>query len=182
MLPLVVRIDADDKRSADQLRRDGWREIEILQTYRSDIRPESPTYIRRATIRDLAVCIDIAMRVRWKSRLHVDDEVREEDADKFKLDWINHAFHDHYSKIFVTPEKGEPEALIILKGNRIDLLGVCHQKEGRGHGLRLVRHAQHLCGELYAGTQATNHGAMRLYQRAGMKLVKRERTFHKCLP
>jgi ribosomal protein S18 acetylase RimI-like enzyme len=181
MLPLCARIDADDTRSADALKADGWREIEVLQTWRSGVRAwrvNKRPYARRATHDDFNWIATLAADSFEHDRLHADRSVSREDADRAKGRWAGEAMADPDREVWVPVDS--PDGFLILRGNVIDL--VCVRTAGRRKGVakRLIRSA--IAGKriaLQAGTQSTNIAAQRLYESLGMEIVRRQVTVHK---
>lgn len=187
-LPLCVRIDASDTRSADNLKADGWREIEILETYlwkKVRLFGGDSHDVSSAKPDDVDVCAKIAVKAFKHDRLHKDSFIPKEVADEAKDNWVRVAFTDRKKKIFVARSvTGEVIGFIIVgktKGEAyVDLLAADPDYSGVGVGGRLLRHAMiAMDSDMRAGTQADNKEASVLYKRNGFEIVKRQRTFHK---
>lgn len=189
-LPDWTRIPADDLRAAEKLRSEGWREIEILETYEGafsateeddlgashDVRPEDVEKVAR-----------LAGEAFIHDRHHVDPLVSARAAGEFKSNWVRAACREGGKRrcFVILDQREDVDAfLICFKIGRklvIDLIAV--REEARGYGLSkiLIQEAVYRMGteELRAGTQSTNAAAKALYEGLGMKIVQRERTFHR---
>jgi ribosomal protein S18 acetylase RimI-like enzyme len=186
-LPLCVRIDADDKRSSYELEQDGWREVEVLETWR--IATPYSGYVGQgiepAKQSDNLTCQRIAQQAFQYDRLHADPVVSEDDADDAKRAWVNSAFRDNLQNILVH-RQGDVDGFLIVKPETailiIDLIAIDPAYQGRGIAKSLIRaaHAMHPNHQaLQAGTQERNEAGRRLYSSLGFVVVKRQRTFHK---
>lgn len=180
-MPLVVRIDADDKRSADNLMLDGWREIEVLETYRGKPDAKTHSLVRRAISGELSDCIKIARTQFHHDRLHADPMVRKAVADEAKEDWVAKCFADPTTTVFVHghPVDGFLAVKWIGDGLMIDLIATSAQR--KRVGTKLVCHAMAELKPPYlrAGTQLANQEGRLFYAALGMTCIKRQRTFHK---
>jgi len=194
-LPLVVRIDAEDTRSAEQLKLDGWREIEVLEAWTGVVWADNeiPRLGRRATVDDIQPCVDLAKRAFIHDRLHRDMELPAGVADAAKEEWVRKAFQTTEWQVWVADWMGIIGAFLIIKqwrnedknfGALIDLIAVAPEFAGQRIGTRLIRTALNYVNEGYmflrAGTQSCNREAQRLYSSLGLQPAPRRlRTFHK---
>lgn len=186
-LPLVVRIDADDTRSAESLKKLGGRDIEILITYewaKTRFYAEAHYGISAAKPEDVDACAKIAVKTFKFSRFHADPMIPKEVADGVKDSWVRRAFTERKKKIFVScSATGQVTGFIIVYRDGgcgvVDLLGVHPDHKRRGIGTRLLRHAMLVMDMPFrAGTQAGNKAAKDFYKRNGFTVAKKERTFH----
>ena len=180
-MPKMIRIPARSEKAADALLSDGWREIETLETWSAVL--HDGLGIRRAAAGDMPAVEKIARQVFKHDRLHSDPAVDDAEADKFKAGLVRSAFAWPHKTVYV---HGKPiDGFLIVRfpdGDMvIDLIGVKEESRGQDIARRLIQGARTLAGPhaITAGTQSTNEAAKRLYQSIGMKIVKRERTFHK---
>lgn len=201
-LPLCVRIDVDDSRSAENLKADGWRDIEILETWAGTIWKRQITDIsldsvyplgRRAVPEDMPACIDIARRAFIYDRLHADPQVPRELADQAKEDWVRRIFATDYMDTWIAEWDGKTAAFASLRhwrgddrrdfGAVVDLIAVDPDCKGRAIGQRLLRTTLDTVSDgfmhLRAGTQQSNGPARKMYRNLGMNIIYRQRTFHK---
>lgn len=183
-LPLCVRIDADDKRSREALLGDGWREIEVLETWLWDewVDPPEDHEVREAEPRDAKACELIALESFGYDRLHKDSSVPKDIADSLKLFEIIHAFGDEETLVLVVIEQGEGTVVgfVTFKFGRIGLIAVDRISRKTGYAASLIGGLLvRIEGELRAGTQSDNEPARALYKSMGFKVEKRERSFHK---
>jgi ribosomal protein S18 acetylase RimI-like enzyme len=192
-LPLCARTEADDTRSADALRADGWREVEVLETWCRPLGQGNHWQwfvhgVRRAEPQDLLVCQAIASHSFATSRLHSDPQVPLDVAEQFKLDWVKRAFDETPEDVFVHVEAthNKVDGFLICKPEmnaiRIDLIATDDSRRQKGTATRLVGWAIDAypgrpC--VVAGTQERNGPARMFYQKRGFRVIRRQRTFHK---
>jgi ribosomal protein S18 acetylase RimI-like enzyme len=192
-LPLCIRIEADDTRSAEALRQDGWREVEVLETWCRPLGQGNHWAwfvhgVRVAEPQDLLACQAIAAHSFVTSRLHSDPKVPLDVAEQFKLDWIKRSFEQTPQDVFVhlNPTTNKVDGFLICKPEinaiRIDLIGTDDSRRQGGVATRLVGWAidtypGRAC--IVAGTQERNGPARLFYQKRGFRVIKRQRTFHK---
>ena len=185
MQPKCVRIASDDLRSADALEADGWRFVEVLETWRrkmpwKTLRPQRVRIARKA---DRDACMAIASKAFVFDRLHADPAIPREVADEAKKEWVKAAFEDH-EKIFVH-DAGTVLGFLITRPRDhtlvIDLIAVEPQVQWGGVGTELVKACLGVPDYRYieAGTQATNEPARRLYHTLNFRVVKTQKSFHK---
>lgn len=175
-LPSVKRIPFDDEEGAKRLAADGWREIEVLETWET-----GKSFVRPALRSDLPAVVAIAGEVFTYDRLHADREVANEDASAVKAEFARAAFDDRIRMIHVHGEPVDGFLISRLKGQHliIDLVGVKKGHRGNGIAGQMIREAAKDADWIVAGTQSTNEPARHLYASLGMKIVKRERTYHR---
>lgn len=179
-LPLCVRIDAADERSAINLKNDGWREIEVLETYRGTVAGQINYGITLAVPTDISWMQDLACEKFKLDRLHTDPIVPELDARQEKRAWVERAQYDADSIIW---KYAEEQGFLIARWDGddfvIDLLCVANPR--RGIATALIRHGMFCCVATHvrAGTQSMNEPGKALYKSLGMEIMKRQRTFHK---
>lgn len=188
-LPLVVRIEASDARSADALLQDGWRPVEVLETWSRPIGEwkRIVSAVRTATPLDLLPCQHIAAGAFRYDRMHRDPLVPADDADEFKRQWICRAFESSIENVFVhlDPRDHVNGFLICKVDSRVvmvDLIAVAANSRRQGVAGRLVGWAHDYYPgrtEMFAGTQEDNDDARMTYQKLGFHIILRRRTFHK---
>ena len=182
-LPLCVRIDHDDARSAAALQATGWRWIEVLLTYECPSRHWLSPAAEKPVASEHEAIVNMVERSFTHDRLHADPEVSKEDADRAKRHWARDALEQR--ECFVKRIDGRPVAFcsLIVNGakHRVDLICVDEHYRGRGIAKRLLTDVMSRyspCG-LVAGTQAKNEAARLLYEGLGMGVVRRQSTWHK---
>ena len=203
MLPLVVRISDDDERSAEQLKLDGWREIEVLETWQH----EAPQYFADdhllTTPNDLdwPFIIRLVGEVEWQDRLHRDRAVLKTYADQAKVDWITAISKCPTRKTYALIRRDEntgPDPMwcggfiAVWPGSEFDTIDLWAVRPdyqiadaqpywwlGTSRQLLECAIVRSASKRLRAGTQETNIAARTCYERIGMKIMKRQRTFHK---
>jgi ribosomal protein S18 acetylase RimI-like enzyme len=196
-LPEMIRIPEDDYEQRRELLANGWREIEVLETYegqwhgkrtlRGNVRNFEPT--------DRHALMDIAGKSFEYDRLHVD---KYRYADMAKIDWLvgrmdcrpGNIYVDYRTRGFITFEHFMTETRSVDGGGfvtsakdihtiEIDLIAVADDSRGMGVARDLVMHAASGKHIVRAGTQMHNEPARALYKSLGMSVVKMERTFHR---
>lgn len=187
-LPLCVRIEADDTRSADALKADGWREIEVLETWRGNTIWPPPTVqgVEPKESDHGAICA-VIRRSFVHDRLHTDPLVSPEEADEAKEQWARDALTNPEKKVrIIRSSTGNVVAVLIYKTANhtaiIDLIAVEDRCRGFGFGKALIIHTfsgNQFLSYLQAGTQSTNMPAQSLYARLCMTVVRRQTTWHK---
>jgi ribosomal protein S18 acetylase RimI-like enzyme len=194
-LPEMIRIDEQDWEERRKLLADGWREIEVLETWCTQ--PIRYTFVRPAAAADLPEIARIAFESFTHDRLHKDPNVSDADASFSKVRTVLEAFASDKKKVFVSggekPGK-RVSAFLVLEPNRydddnpigtgvarVDLIAVDRENIGEGHASSLIQSVMRDFGinHLVAGTQMHNEPAKKLYESLGMSVVKRERTFHR---
>lgn len=188
-LPRHVRIDADDAVSAQNLRAEGWRDIEVLETWvrNADAMARIPADVETAKPSDMMACQAIAAQSFKCDRLHMDPYVDPNEACQVKIDWVASAFKNAIGNIMVARDPNtQVEGFVIMKPEglamRIDLIAVHPEKQRKGVAHRLIAAVNNCAynrGILIAGTQEANTAGRRMYQACGFRVIKRERTFHK---
>ncbi|RJR37229.1 MAG: GNAT family N-acetyltransferase [Desulfobacteraceae bacterium] len=188
-LPLCVRIDADDKRSADALKADGWREIETLEVWGAELNPSGQIshYARQAVKGDNLRCQQIAQKACVFDRLHRDEKVDPCDADEFKRTEVNEAFTNRLNDVIVYQNGGQVQGFIIVRLEyltiHVDLIAVdpSHAKKGIGKDLLFTAICVNGARQRWvrAGTQGHNVPARALYKSCGLSILSRYRTWHK---
>lgn len=189
-LPKCVRIEYADKRSAEALLEDGWREVEVLETWRRKAKPvdadrlKGQAEIRRAEKRDMNALIWIAQTSFVHDRLHSDNEICSAEADKAKGEWVRRAFSGDADRIFVAEYDDRVVGFVICKVIKgysvIDLIAVDRRYREHGIGSQLLVYAIHHYGlDMEAGTQERNKAGKELYKSLGFVCKGKRRTFHK---
>lgn len=180
-LPACTRIDFDDEAGRAKLLADGWREIEVLETWHGPSPRGAGLATYRAEKADIPRLQEIARAAFTEDRLHKDQTVAKEEADAAKEKWVADAVMDYRRTVLI---QGDPIAGFLsyfLADDTviIDLLAVHPDSHHKHIGSSLMIAACHDAKFVRAGTQATNEAARRLYDSMGMSVIMRERTFHR---
>ena len=194
-LPKCIRISADDEAGRAALLADGWREVEVLETLEGPA-PALPPHPEGMCLFDalgsedeISQCAELAAGAFAFDRLHADPQVNREEADAAKRAWVLNVRADPAARLFGARLDGALAGFLVWKpieiGDRklllIDLLAVKEDARRLGIGRALVAHAaaRSGLGTLRAGTQAANGPARAFYASLNMKVVDRQRTFHR---
>lgn len=180
LLPECTRIDLANEQRRAELLSSGWREIEVLETWGG---AAVDPIARPSTPGDLFRCVEIAKTAFEYDRLHADERVLREDADRAKEKWVCDAFSDNSRLVFVRGKPADAFLVVKMDGSTmvVDLLAVHPSAQRKGFANDLFSFAVAFTGaeEVRAGTQAANSPARNFYSKLGLVIVKRERTFHR---
>jgi ribosomal protein S18 acetylase RimI-like enzyme len=184
-LPEMIRIPEDDYEQRRKLLSEGWREIEVLETWATQ-HGDHLIVIRQASRTELPAICDIAIASLSLDRLHHDVLVGKELADLEKVRFIIGAYADPTKIVYV---HGSPvNAFLIVTPPptyaahmTVDLVAVAPEMRERGLASGMIEVARRTLGawSVSAGTQMHNEPARALYKSLGMSVVKMERTFHR---
>ena len=189
-IPKCIRLPFDDSNGRDELLASGWREIEILETWAGPISSSIIEKNRMEFARndDLIEIQKLAMGAFTHDRLHADHLVPKADADGAKAKWVATAFDDKERTITVTRLNGGIGGFLVYKSDPkskvrrliIDLLAIDDKYRRHGLATQLVVQSARAGGfrQIKAGTQSTNEPARKFYKSLGMRIIKRQRTFH----
>lgn len=177
-LPLCVRIATDDERSREALLADGWREIEILETWENGLTlREQHSCIHEACPEDFTPCLSIALEASKHDRLRHDPAVPSRVADHARGKHLESEFENSFVLVFKVVD--HVKGFITCRNRRVGLFAVAPDQQGKGYGAALLAELIRRVGTVAAGTQEHNEPARRLYRHMGFTLVERQRTFHK---
>ena len=188
-LPSCVRIDASDMHSAVCLMDDGWREVEVLETWEREATPleEFPcvpdALVREAREDDRPRCQWIASTSFTRDRLHADTKVNNATADLAKVQWVDHAFDGDADSILVIELEGDLVGFLVCQKINvaiIDLIAIDKRHRKLGLATQLIAAAILRYGVVMrAGTQCNNRAGQAVYEKLGFKPVRMQRTYHK---
>ena len=176
-LPECTRVPFFDVDTSAHLLANGWREIEVLETWYGPAQWEKGEIIE-ATEEHRERLMTIARTVFFHDRLHQDPMVDQKYADEFKAKCISDALDDPERIVFM--DRDQMAFLSLRINGRIGTIDLVASMM-RGKARELIRVASWECGllSLEAGTQETNAKAKALYSSLGMHVVGRQRTFHR---
>ena len=193
-MPECTRISIDDAAGRERLLADGWREIEVLQTWYGS-RPGALAVNTRLKVTyagpyEHHYLRELAARSFRHDRLHADPTVAKADADDAKRMWVTNAMADDARKVAFAQYGSEVTGLLIWKRTRtardintmvVDLLAVDERYRRHDIATTLIAFGFDETGarRIQAGTQSTNAAAIAFYKSLGMKLKSEQRTFHR---
>ncbi|MCW0234934.1 MAG: GNAT family N-acetyltransferase [Ferrovibrio sp.] len=185
------RIPSDAQASTDLLLSAGFTCIEELVTLECDLSGEtlvklSNPAITIATSTDLAAITAIATQAFRHDRYHADIKIPGAIADSIKAAWARNNAAGRADATFLFRRQDEVcgfnTCLLRDKTALIDLIAVAPAHQASGVGSALVTAAQDhyvkRCNSLQVGTQSSNHGSLRLYEKHGFRRIRIDRTFH----
>ena len=183
-LPKCKRVDAADTAACDALLAHGWREIEVLVTWRARgaAQPTPQNMVRQV--------MNIARVTGGEGRLFRDKAVARKTAIAKRVEWMrglaekavkNEEVLRHV--VWCAEGDGEIGAVLLFQFcklvARVNFIAVHPKYQRRGGGRVLIEKLKAGCEWVYAGTQEHNEPAMAFYKALGFEIVKRERTFHR---
>jgi ribosomal protein S18 acetylase RimI-like enzyme len=178
----MKRIDEQDWEQRRQLLADGWREIEVLETWRG--KKEVQQLCRLAKWGDVPALLRITRNEFKSDRLHSDPAVSDAEADEFKEMCLLQAMQEASSYVYVYGER--PVGFLVVRPEDyklcIKMIAVDSKQRERGVARALVEFATRelsFCTAIEAGTQMNNESARSFYKSLGMSVVSMERTFHR---
>ncbi len=133
--------------------------------------PDAPaTGVRDAVDGDREAVLDIAEHDYSVSRFHLDPEIPDSRAQALKRAWVDNFFRgERGDRLLVHGD--DPDGFhLILDGDDarvVELIAVARRARGRGAGSALLRalFAIEPARDVVVGTQVSNTGSLRLYQR-----------------
>jgi dTDP-4-amino-4,6-dideoxy-D-galactose acyltransferase len=155
---------------------------------------------RHAPVAQVGICrpqwreavLDIAERAFRFTRFHVDPEIHRSAANRVKREWIQSYVDGRRGDALLVAHDGDAvlgfNAMLVSDRPAgsvavIDLIGVHPDHQQRGIGRLLIdgalHHYQDRCRSLEVGTQASNIPSVRLYERAGFRLIRSGYVFHR---
>jgi ribosomal protein S18 acetylase RimI-like enzyme len=185
-LPEMIRIPEDDYEQRRKLLSEGWREIEVLETYEGDAGENfGQMNIRSAEYGEIIDVAKLAFNNFKEDRAHSDPSIPPFDASLLKAVYAGAACIDDECEVYVhAMTMDPPNAFISVSGwgeMVVDLIAVDPSARRGGIAASLINHAAWVrrAKRIRAGTQMHNEAAKKLYESLGMVVVKRERTFHR---
>jgi dTDP-4-amino-4,6-dideoxy-D-galactose acyltransferase len=184
-----VKVGADDIARVGSLEAAGFRTIDVNVTFRRDAGqpvPASELETRYARADDRAAVAAIAQRHVSVSRFHLDPQIPDEVATTIKRDWAENFFRGaRGDRMLVVERGGEVVGFELVldtdAGSIIDLIAVTAPQRGHGAGSALVSGliaSRPECPVL-VGTQVSNIGAMRFYERLGFTAAGAQFVLHR---
>ena len=194
---LQAKVDCADVVRVATLEAGGMRVVDVNVTLWRDAAPppaEDPAPARRGaapmTIRDASpddrdAVMRIAATDYTVSRFHLDPSITDEVAGAIKADWAGSWFDGRRGdRMLVAETSGRVIGfhLILDKGDErvIDLIAVAADARGDGAGTALVGAllAQEPLKPVLVGTQVSNIGALRLYERLDFSVIDTKYVLH----
>jgi ribosomal protein S18 acetylase RimI-like enzyme len=191
---VFARVAADDILTIQSLELEGGVTADVLNTYSMDL-----TGIERRSVdaepvhpSDAHALEKIARRIFTLDHFHGDSRLAREKSDELFGKWIFNSVLGGADATFKTVDNGVPVGFITCRlvnvvdnivYGVIELVGVDRNARNRGIASSLVAaalqwFASQGANSVYAGTQAANIPAARLYEKAGFRLAYCEVTIH----
>jgi GNAT superfamily N-acetyltransferase len=141
-----------------------------------------PTAVRHATVSDLPLLSDHAVRLFRRSRFYSDPFFTESDADRLHVAWLaNSVSGQAADAVLINPDAGFVTCKMRDRHGEVPLIGVWEQSRQRGAGRELMTAAVHWFAGRAATvvnvkTQVKNLRAMNFYHRLGFDLLAMDMT------
>jgi ribosomal protein S18 acetylase RimI-like enzyme len=169
-----AKVDCADVERVGALEAAGMRVVDVNVTLRRAAAPPAtpPEGVRDAAEADREAVLDMAEHDYSVSRFHLDPEIPDIRARALKRAWVDNFFRGaRGDRLLVHGE--EPDGFhLVLDGTEartVDLIAVGRDARGRGVGSALLGalFAMEPLRDVLVGTQVSNTGSLRLYQRLG---------------
>ena len=184
-LPILRRINKDDKENLRYAVEDGFDFIGTLHTYALDI-PQNhfPVEIREARKNDFDAVLGIGLAELRHSRLYMDRTIPFEVAEAVYRERIKLAFR--VATVLVAVHVGAENIVgfCALLDREIELIAVKSEHQEKGIGRKLIDQCIDIAASrgdkrLVVKTQGSNFEAQKFYQQLGFQRTKIEKDFHR---
>lgn len=182
------RVPEDDRATRKALEAVGFRAVETLVTFYQPARPATPVdqAIDLASAGEVDACVRLALDAFTYDRLHRDPLVPETAADAVRAAWVRNDVGGRAAAPLVARRDGRVIGfnlcLLTHRTAVIDLIAVEAGHRGLGLGAALIEAAFGHFGAaidgIRVGTQAENPASIRLYEKTGFSVERRETTLH----
>ncbi len=180
-----VKVDCADVHRVGALEDAGMRVVDVSVTLR---RPAAPPRVAAEHVRDAAesdreAVLEIAERDYAASRFHLDPQVPDARASALKRAWLDNFFRGaRGDRLLVHGEPPDGFHLVLegAEARTVDLIAVAADARGRGVGSALLGalFAAEPLRDVIVGTQASNTGSLRLYERLGFSVQSTRYVLH----
>ncbi len=182
------RIPADRADQINALEAAGFHSVETLVTFYQPTRLARDLRIETGPARadETDTCVDLALNAFTFDRLHRDPRVPNAVADAIRAAWVRNDMAGRAAAPLVARIDGQVAGfnLCLLTGRTavIDLIAVAAAFRRQGIAGQLIEAAFDHFGDaidgIRVGTQEDNLASMRLYERAGFAVERRDVTLH----
>lgn len=189
-LPILRRIDEEDKDAILHAYEDRFNSIGTLHSYEMDIAVyrSNPIHVGRALKQKHFIdgAVNVGLKELRHSRLYADTEIPFAVAQKVYEERIRLAFDT--SIVFTATRSNKGQIQVVgfasLRENEIELIAVLKAYQGQQIGRRLVDACVDACAKarhrtIMVKTQGDNHQAHGFYNKLGFEQTQVERDFHK---
>jgi ribosomal protein S18 acetylase RimI-like enzyme len=186
---IQTKVDCGDVERVGRLERAGMRVVDVNVTLRREAAPppdESTAGVRSAEPGDREAVLGIAGSDYRVSRFHLDPDFPDDVADAIKRDWAGAFFDGSRGEHMLVATSGGDAVgflLVLERGEErvIDLIAVASSARGAGKGSALVGAllAMEPLRPVLVGTQVSNTGATRLYERLGFAVEDTRYVLHR---
>lgn len=174
---LTCRLGAERLKEAQNLASHGFYLTDIGTTWeRATAGAKNPSIAaRQGTPEDGGIVRHIAKGLLRDGRFYNDPFFSSEEADKLYQAWAENSVKGEAEKVLLIGEKGFVTCRILGSKGEIQLIMVAEGSRSQGIGTALVLNAlqwfyEKGIGTVAVRTQASNNGAISLYQKLGFKL------------
>lgn len=198
---LSLRVDTDDLAIIHGVEEAGFRLVDSIVTPIFDLKRPLPkkegVKIRPYEGKDLEELREMTRGLFKFGRFHTDPNLPDKACDELYVKWVERDTGGYADTILLSEQDGQITGFIACLINKdfnrhfginlgtIDLFGVRAQNQGRGVGTSLICAALEWFKDkvdlVRSGTMIKNYPAIRIYQKAGFKIVETNFSFHKWL-
>ena len=182
------RVPAERADQINALQSAGFHPVETLVTYYQSTRPPRGLSIETGPARadETDTCVDLALNAFTFDRLHRDPQVPDAVADAIRAAWVRNDMAGRAAAPLVARIDGQVAGfnLCLLTGRTavIDLIAVAAPFRRQGIAGQMIEaafdHFRETIDGIRVGTQEDNLASMRLYERAGFAVERRDVTLH----
>jgi ribosomal protein S18 acetylase RimI-like enzyme len=180
-----AKVESTDGARVAALEDAGMRVVDVNVTLRRPAAaPEAPVAdVRDAGKEDREAVLEIAERDYAVSRFHLDPQIPDARARSLKRAWVDNFFRgERGDRLLVHGQ--EPDGFhLVLDGpdaRTVDLIAVAEGARGQGVGSALLGalFATEPLRDVVVGTQVSNTGSLRLYERLGFRTESSRYVLH----
>lgn len=184
-----AKVPAEDVARIGALEGAGFRVVDVNVTLRREPGPLqacNEVAVHDATGEDRDAVLEIAAHDYSVSRFHLDPQIPDERASEIKRAWVDNFFRgERGDRLLVAEADGAVAGFLLALATPseqvIDLIAVASAQRSRGAGAALIARLIDGAPELpvLVGTQVSNVGALRFYERLGFKTARAAFVLHR---
>lgn len=183
-----TRLPADALELCHLLQAEDFRLMDVSVTLEGRPIEGDASGVRQALADDEPALVDMSRTAFDQDRFHADPRIPGQQADELYADWTANYFRARRGDgMLVAESGGRPAGFLLYLLNRdaqvtvIDSIAVSRDCQGQGLGKALVCSLSRFSPlpVIRVGTQAANAGALRFYQRCGLRVAGHGLVLHR---